>query len=334
MDIEKDHITTHAVGSEKEMQQLVQSICAKDLKNYDTCPPWMIHRIENVGTGMSALVVRIHHVVGDGMSLVSTIPKVFQKLDGTPFEYTMPKLMSKSGNLMKTPVLQLVFDSIVSFVRVLGLAVSPYDSDTKFTSQSKPQLVHGDSRKIIFFPTLKLQYIKDLKSKAGVTLNDVLLSATAGAIRRYCVAKSCSVVNDNSPLLCRALMPFAFPRSPEEASCPSRGMRNYWAFLSVDVPVGASCCHSRLARCHASTKTLKQSTMAPVQLWVQNNLVPFLPVFFARKTAHDVFSRHSMVFSNVPGPSEPAMFCGEKIMGLQAIFYNLLPQVIIISYGK
>jgi NRPS condensation-like uncharacterized protein len=35
-------------------------------------------------------------------------------------------------------------------------------------------------RKNIVFPTLKLEFIKSIKNKANVTVNDVLLSAITG----------------------------------------------------------------------------------------------------------------------------------------------------------
>ena len=40
-----------------------------------------------------------------------------------------------------------------------------------------------------------------------------------------------------------------------------------------------------------------------------------LPQFIQRKTAFDIFSRHSMVFSNVQGPPTAVTICGERILG-------------------
>lgn len=39
------------------------------------------------------------------------------------------------------------------------------------------------------------------------------------------------------------------------------------------------------------------------------------------------------MFSNLPGPAQPLLFGGEKVLGMQIIFPNLIPQVIIISYA-
>jgi hypothetical protein len=41
----------------------------------------------------------------------------------------------------------------------------------------------------------------------------------------------------------------------------------------------------------------------------------------------------AQVFSNLPGPDQPLMFCGEVIQGMQVIFPNLIPQALLISYN-
>ena len=69
---------------------------------------------------------------------------------------------------------------------------------------------------------------------------------------------------------------------------------------------------------------IKKSPIAFVQLWIQSNLLPLLPKFLQQNTALDLFKRHSMVFSNVPGPDKATFFAGEKIVGMQVkqIFYT------------
>ena len=54
--------------------------------------------------------------------------------------------------------------------------------------------------------------------------------------------------------------------------------------------------------------------------------------FLQRQIVFDVFSRHSVVFSNVPGPKAPVVCAGKQIEGLQMVYPNLLPQVGILSY--
>lgn len=65
---------------------------------------------------------------------------------------------------------------------------------------------------------------------------------------------------------------------------------------------------------------------------IQNNILPLAPDFLRKQLAQDIFSRHSMVFSNVPGPAEPMYLCGEKLLGMQALFPNLIAQVTSILF--
>lgn len=39
------------------------------------------------------------------------------------------------------------------------------------------------------------------------------------------------------------------------------------------------------------------------------------------------------VFSNLPGPTEQLVFCGETVTGMQIIFPNLIPQVTYSIYS-
>ena len=91
--------------------------------------------------------------------------------------------------------------------------------------------MEGRRRKTVALPTLKLSFVKAIKAAYGTTVNDVLLSATSGAIRRYCLLKEdplfASSARSSSgasyseggisgkpqqSLRCRALIPVAFPR--------------------------------------------------------------------------------------------------------------------------
>jgi len=66
---------------------------------------------------------------------------------------------------------------------------------------------------------------------------------------------------------------------------------------------------------------------------IQNNVVPLLPVSSAQQTCYDIFTRHSLVFSNVPGPDKQCLLAGKAVTGLQMFYANLIPQIILISYA-
>ena len=342
VDVFRNHFTDIVVESESDLANELERIVALDLNGYDTLPLWHIVRLENRGTGVSCVLIRVHHVIGDGIALVATMSKLFAYQDSTePLQLDIAEKMRSGDSTKASPSssyscawLTLLFSSFCSFFEVLSLATSRYDSDIKFTSGDKRNLTMTKTRKTVYFPTVNLSFIKQLKKRANVTLNDVLLSATAGAIYRYCQhVQDPLILNELSSIHTRALIPIAFPRSKMDTDSSSLALKNKWVFISSKLPMNDSTPLQRLASCHASPSSLKTSPTPDVQLWVQNYLLPLLPLFVRQQLAYDLMSRHSLVFSNIPGIEDIVHFGNETLCGMQIIFPNILPQILLISYG-
>jgi hypothetical protein len=109
-------------------------------------------------------------------------------------------------------------------------------------------------------------------------------------------------------------------------------MYSYRAFISCEMGVGVDNQMDRLNYVHNHLKELKNSPYAFVQLSVQETLPPILPFKVSKQTLYDTFVRHSLVFSNVPGPPRPCSFGGKEAVGVQMFYNNLIPQVGLISY--
>jgi hypothetical protein len=205
-----------------------------------------------------------------------------------------------------------------------------------FFPDDKQKLKMGKEcvRKTVVMPVVELSFIKSIKDAADVTVNDVMLSATTGMIKRFCAEKGDSSLKDAFiGLQNRALVPVAFPRPPEELSNGTTALRNKWAFACMDMPTAGNTALERLRMCNECSKELKQTPIVMVQYLVQTYILPLLPRFLRQKTAYDIFTRHSMVFSNLPGAAQALSMGGESLVGVQVIFPNLLPQALIISYN-
>jgi hypothetical protein len=106
------------------------------------------------------------------------------------------------------------------------------------------------------------------------------------------------------------------------------------SFVSLSLPVGVhSSAKDRLSYCNQQSQVAKKSLNAFMQLWFQNNVMAYLPAFMTQKIAFDVFSRHSLILSNVPGPARVVMYGEHKLLGMQFFFPNLLPQYDVVSYN-
>ena len=305
IDVEKDLTDTVHASSDSEMAEKVDKICSSDLDCRDTKPMWRFVRIEN-SNGMSGLLIRIHHSLGDGISLIGCIGKIFETEEGLPYSIDVPE--RAGGGVNQNASLPTW---IKGFLNVATLPNTKHDSNICFTDQDKKNMVMGKMRRTVLFPTLKLAFLKALKNSAGVTINDVMLALTTGTIRRYCLQMNDPLLDSSSriPMQNRVLMPVAFPRPISDTNSSSNAMRNLWSFVSAELPLTSTSPKERLELCAKETVALKASPMAAIQLWLQNNIVCHMPQFMQRQLAYDVFTRHSMVFSNLPGPAEHLNFC-------------------------
>jgi hypothetical protein len=222
-----DQIRTVGVISEEAVMQEADRIMQNDLDGYDGHRPlWVFHRIINKGTGVSGLLLRVHHALGDGISLINTMSRCFTDLNGCPLVIDLP---AKTRSEKEPPRGAAPMWGIVkTFLEVVTMPTSAYDSRIKFLAGAdlpNRNLVMSKKRRTIIFPTVKLEFIKQLKSKAVVTVNDVLLTAVTGAIKRYCEGRKDPLVlagDADLKLRNRCLMPMGFPRDPEELADPAK----------------------------------------------------------------------------------------------------------------
>jgi diacylglycerol O-acyltransferase / wax synthase len=340
VDIAANHLTEVEAASEVELMKKMEEMLMKDIPGYTNIPLWQIIRLHNTGKGVSAVIFRIHHVIGDGIALIGSLSKLFTNAEtGEVLDLDIPGRMNAASGAVRgnqlLSKLAMMLKVTISFFQVLYLAISSYDSDILFTSKSKRALIMTKTRKVILFPTIRLDFIKRLKNKASVTINDLLFTVMSGAILRYCQAKEDPMLTGRSKqkVSNRALIPLAFPRPSEELEDYHTAMRNKWAFISVQMPLNEANPIERLKKCHKTTQAIKSSPNPVIQHWIQNQLLPYAPSSLAKQTALDLMSRHSLVFSNLPGAEYPIAMCNQKLLGLQIIFHNILPQVLLISYG-
>lgn len=328
-------------GGEEVLNKTIVAHCQDTLGEgrCDTCdlPWWEVLIVRNEwGKGPSACVVRVHHVIGDGLALVAAFEKLLTTEDGAPIRSPVSFKGSASsvGNGKKEGALSKLWSLIEAAGHVLTLGATEYDDDTVFSKMNHAQMKHSGKREAVIFPTIPLYFVKNLKAAAGVTVNDILMTAISQAIHDYCEQQGDEVLETKgSSIQCRGLLPVGFPRSDEDLNDKFKSMRNVWCMVSCDMGVGYADIEERLRHVHAKTMEMKEKPRAYMQLSVQNNLGPFIPVNVGQKTVFDTFSRHSLVLTNVPGPSDKCLFAGKKVQGVQLFFDNLLTQVDLMSYA-
>jgi NRPS condensation-like uncharacterized protein len=325
------HFFESNVKSEVEADDVTQAIINTDLRDRSR-PWWEAHVLYGDQGRISVIIFRLEHCLGDGVSLMEVMMPLAKDEKGEPLNLEALFAPSARGgrpkmSLLKTLMLPLSF---------VGAAVKILAGPLLFKDTSTP-LRHMDeykvwNRKRVFvrFPAVSLDFIKDIKNKAGkgFTVNDVMYAVYAGLVRKY---------NDQlkgpsaDTVRIRVLTPFAFPvRTPVEHKYTAT-MRVFWIMLSTALPVAKSTALERLKASHGIFAAMKNSVIPLVSLKIQQFAASILPLAAVQDTAFKLMSSHSTVFSNVPGPQMPITFGGAKVDELHMVFPNVVPQVGIIS---
>lgn len=323
-------------GDEALVNATIVAHCQDHLgEGRDGLPWWEILILRNGGPGPSACVLRVHHVIGDGLALVAAFEKLLTTEDGAP----IASLFAARGGGGKKPVprkglASTLWSLVAATAHVLTLATTRYDDDTAFSRHNRAGMTHSGRRAAVIFPTVPLAFVKELKAAAGVTVNDVLMTAVSQAIRDYCSAQRDELLAARgSALQCRGLIPVGFPRDHDLPDKYHNALRNLWCMVSCDLGVGHTDISDRLRHIRAKTTEMKEKPRAFMQLQIQNKLGPYVSAPIAQQTVLDTFSRHSAVITNVPGPTERCRFAGKRIRSVQLFFDNLTTQVDLISYA-
>jgi diacylglycerol O-acyltransferase len=291
-------------------------------------PWWEFLVLQNKGEGPSAVVWRSHHALADGISMVHIVEDIMTDMEGNKITNTLPQGLQKKFKIKRT-----FLDMILETFKALGsfgyMMSGPFDDRTAF---SHAKMVHNRKRKAVCFEPLPLHFIKELKNVAGVSLNDILYTCISQALHDYLKEQDDPVLRaKGKDLLCRTLMAIALPGPSGKDKATL--LRNRWCLLSADFAVGIDDILDRLSHVHKSMTKLKQSMLPMMVIGSQNYIAPFLPLSVAQGQVLGLFSRHSVAFTNVPGPPEPCKLAGCEISGVYMVFSNLLPQISVLSYS-
>lgn len=228
----------------------------------------------------------------------------------------------------------MILKSIPYFLYCLMLPIiTKRDHDTAFGNSQKEYQVYSGTRKLINFDPIPLNFFKELKDKAGATVNDVAMAALSQAIHDYCVHCDCEVLKEKGiKTRCSTTMTVALPRHQEDKFL---AIGNQWVPISMNLGLGYETIMQRLQHLQKEREFLKNSPLPYCQLLTQNQIIPALRLNFnfTRKQTHDVVTRHTLNWTNVPGPKEEAILCGKLCKNVQFFLNHIMPVVSMLSYN-
>jgi diacylglycerol O-acyltransferase len=202
-------------------------------------------------------------------------------------------------------------DRMLDALEILGVenyrGTNDVSSVTKLALASSPRTVWSGepstTKAMSWSDPIPLDQIKAIGRAAGATVNDVLLAAIAGGLRRY-LADAGEELDEVVWMVPVNLKPF------EENLPPDLG--NYFALVFVPMPLDEDDPAERLIQMHHRMERIKNSDEAVLTFGLQRvvstspgQVAYFLTNFFANKAVG--------VLTNVPGPASLLTFAGEDV---------------------
>jgi len=306
------HIALPAPGGDQELRDLVSELMATPLDF--SKPLWQVHVIDGYGHS-SVVLVRIHHCLADGIALVRVMlsltdespdfrsprarkrPEPVGALDWLPA--AVGRGVAAGQRLAANPekLGDLARLGVHGAYRLGRLVMLPPDPPTVFKGSL------GRRKRAAWSNAMPLDDFKLIGKAFGATVNDVLLAATTGALRRYIERRG----EPTAGLSIRASVPVNL-RPVDQA----HSLGNAFGLVFVSLPVGIVDPVKRLRAIKQEMDGLKRSPEALVAFGVLS-LMGLAPVEVERLGLRFFGSKASAVLTNVPGPREPLYLAGRKV---------------------
>ena len=284
------------VGSGHEaLEQLVTESISTPL-NLDR-PMWFIQAVDNYENG-SALIIRIHHIIADGIALMQVLLSLTDATKEKSGEKNqLPERPTVSPYHLSSfqDYAKHIYKSVGSFNKLIFCRPDPM-------TPIKGNL--GLAKRASWSRPIPLSFIKEIKNQIDGTINDLIMTLITGALRRY-------LINDAHALAqeFRAAVPINL--RPTEAPIT---LGNRFGLVFLTLPIEIISPLERLKEMRKRMDQLKHSPEAIVAYGLLN-IIGYAPPFLARAAMRLFGSKTTVVISNVRGPEEPLSFANAPVKG-------------------
>lgn len=326
-----NHLIRRALPSpagQNELQRLASELAAEPL--HPSRPLWRFDFIENYQGG-SALVVRIHHCIADGIALVGVMLSMTDTEADAPWPLptaAKPGIDGESANpwlALMDPMTQATTAIVglttrfwsgyfkllshpdqmltvgkhgIGFATELGkLLAMPADSQTRFKGKTT------SVKRVAWCEPIPLTEVKAIGSVLGCSVNDVLLSAVAGALRSYLLQRGDPV--DGVEI--RAMVPVNL-RTEKDAG----KLGNRFGMVTLLLPLHEGNPFARLFEVRRRMTEMKGSYQPPLTMLLLG-ISGVAPRIVQEKFLDMLANKASAVMTNVPGPRQPLYLAGSRM---------------------
>lgn len=324
LDVHVQPLTLPAPGDKAALEATVSRMMATPLP--DDRPLWRFFLVEDFDD-KSVMISRLHHAMGDGVALMMVLLSLTDverhpsgdSAASSPFAALLDEdleiraagvelargLMPEVINLMSRVSPAGGKRSLAKRARtaaglsgaLAGLTFKRADPRTPLKGPLRVD------KRVAWSRPVALAEVKAIKSALGGTLNDILLTAMSGGIRRYLEGRGHPVEG----LDIRAAVPVSLRTISQLAD-----MGNRFGLVFLSLPIGIGDPRMRLAELCRRMEALKRSYEAPVALGVLHGM-GCVPLGMQRLVQRIFGSKATAVVTNVPGPRQPLFLGGACI---------------------
>ncbi len=314
-------------GSDAQLHELVGRLVSRQLDR--ARPLWEIYLIEGLADNRFAIVTKIHHAMVDGLSSIDVGTVL---LDVTPIPREAPPddwhpppepsgLKLAAGAIreqLRRPQLMLgtaqrAASDVRSVARAGGAMLAAVRSAARPAPANPLNAPIGRQRRYATSAG-ELDDYKAIRKEHGGTVNDVVLTVVAGALRRWMTTRGEPVLPTTTV---RALVPVSV-----RARGRTGGLGNQLSAYFVDLPVGESDAVTRLKKVTAAMSGHKgsgQAIGAGALIGLVGLATPTVHSLAARLASSMSSRMLNLVVTNVPGPQFPLYAMGARMRDMYPV---------------
>jgi WS/DGAT/MGAT family acyltransferase len=343
------HIRETAIPAPGDDRQLAETVARVFGRPLDRGRPlWELYVIHGLEHGYVALLTKIHHSVVDGISgneimAVLLDPEPTGRVvdpkpaDGSPAPLPRDRQMLLRGlrGIPRQPLraLRSLPTTVAGFTDLPGANALPgvptlsgvysrirrslgsdeYTGILEVTTARAPMTPFNgpiSAHRRFAFGSLSLDAVRQVRREFGVTVNDVVVTLCAGAVREWLMERDAL---PEDPLV--AMVPMSVRRRDERGSWGNR-----ISMMIVPIPTNEPDPATRLQRTHELLASAKQrhSALPAGLLTDATAFIPPAVASLAARNTVDILSRTrpplNLVISNVPGPRSSLYCAGAELV--------------------
>ena len=326
-------IALPAPGDKRSLQDLMSDITSTPLDR--SRPLWQFHVVEGYQGGW-VLAGRLHHSIADGIALMRVLLSLTDLSADAPLPLMETPHATPAGRrrgiirTLTAPAESLARTTISVADTVLHQSLETFRHPSRLVDLAKvgadnaatlakmtlrlpdPHTIYkgelGITKRTAWSDPLPLNDVKQTGKALGGTINDVLMTAVTGALRRYVDEKGEPVDGLNI----RALVPVNL--RPLDAPLE---LGNRFGLVFPTMPIGIADLRERFAEMSRHMRNIKNSPEAGVAYGVLYAL-GMTPMDIESVFLDFFGSKSSLVLTNVPGPQFQLYLAGSPLREIMA----------------